>query len=62
MSVSCSTFGFVLRVCLVGVCGFDFGFDITVYVILASDLRVFVFVVRLRLLLQFVCVFFSSFF
>ena len=38
MSVSCSTFAFALSVCLVGVCGVDFGFDITVYVILASDL------------------------
>ncbi len=56
LSVSCSTIVFALRVCLTGVCVFDFGFDITVYVILWSDLRVFVFVVRLRLFLQFVCV------
>ena len=36
--MSCSTFAFTLHVRLVGICGVDFGFDITVYVILASDL------------------------
>ena len=60
--MSCSTFVFALRVCLVGVCGVDFGFDITVYVIIASNLpcvcvcRAFVFVFAVCL-----C-FFSSFF
>ena len=55
MSVSCSTFAFALSVCLVGICGVDFGFDITVYVILASDLpcvcvcRAFVFAFAVRL-------------
>ena len=54
-------FAFVLRVCLVGVCGVDFGFDIIVYIILASDLpcvrvcRVFAFTFA-------ICLCFFSFF
>ena len=63
MSVYCSTFAFALSVCLVGVCDVDFGFDILLFTLFLHLIcRVVVFVVRLHLYLQFVCVFSSSFF